>query len=102
MMKRYTLKPLNGMGAALEFAWDPESGDVRGPDGDYVRAVAAEGVHNGAAMGYPYPTTYPITDPLRRPGEMAVLLGNLWLLPEELAAAYPVPPTDNGFPPARE
>jgi len=82
---------MNGIGAALEFAWDWESGEVRGPDADYVRAVAAEGLHNGMAMGYPYPTSYPITDPLRKPGELAVLVGNLWLLPEELAGAYPQP-----------
>lgn len=98
MIKRYALQPLNGIGAALEFAWDSETGELRGLNADYVRDVAAEGVHNGVAMGFPYPTTYPITDPLRRPGEMAVLLGNVWLLPEELAEAYPVPPADNDVP----
>jgi len=97
-MKRYTLQPMGGIGAALEFAWDPETGEVRGPDADYVRAVAAEGLHNGVATGYPYPTVYPITDPLRKPGELAVLLGNLWLLPGELAEAYPVPPPENDIP----
>src|SRR6185503_18920925 len=51
---------MRGIGAALEFAWDPETGEVRGPDADYVRAVAAEGLHNGVATGYPYPTVYPI------------------------------------------
>ena len=91
-MKRYTLKPMNGIGAALEFAWDPETGDVRGPDADYIRSLAADGIQNGVAMGYPFPTPYAIRDPLRTPGELAVLLGNLWLLPEELAAAYPEPP----------
>ena len=71
---------------------------MRGPDADYVRSVAAEALERGVATGYPYPTSHAITDPLHRPGEMAVILGNLWLLPEDLAAAYPELPPIDGAP----
>ena len=95
-MKRYTLQPLNGIGAPLEFVWNSDTGEVRGPDADYVRSIAADALERGVVTGYPYPTSYAITDPLRTPSEMAIILGNLWLLPEDLASVYPeAPPADD-------
>lgn len=94
-MKRYTLQPLNGIGPPLEFVWNSDTGEVRGPDADYVRSLAADALERGVVTGYPYPTSYAITDPLRKPAEMAILLGDLWLLSEDLAGAYPQPPVDD-------
>jgi len=89
MLRRYRLEPLNGLGEALEFAWDPETGELTGRDAIVVRRHAEQAAKRGLALGHPYPTAYDIVDPLRRPGELAVLLGNVFKLPADLRAAYP-------------
>ena len=96
MFHSYTLQPADGVGEPLVFDWDPETGAVRGPGADYVRTLVSGVLKSGVAMGHPYPTAYPISDPLRRPAELAVLLGNRYHLPVELARAYPKAPDDEG------
>jgi len=90
---------MNGIGAPLEFEWDPTAGAVRGADAAHVRALAEEALRSGVAMGHPYPTPYPVSDPLRNAGELAVLLGMVWRLPDELERAYPAPPAMDELPP---
>lgn len=98
MFRPYSLEPLNGVGPALQFEWDPSTGSVRGEGADYVRAVAAHAQHAGYALGHPHPTPYSITNPLSKPAELAVILGNVWRLPKDLAAAYPASPVGNDPP----
>ncbi len=95
MFRTYSLEPLNGVGPALQFEWDPSTESVRGEGADYVRAVAAHAQQVGYMLGHPYPTPYSITNPLSTPAELAVILGNVWRLTEDLAAAYPASPVGN-------
>lgn len=89
MFRKYILKPAVWHRKQLEFEWDPESGEVRGPGADLVTSMAASAVKEGSVTGHPYPTSYDITDPLHNISEMAVLLGQDWMLSEYLASAYP-------------
>lgn len=98
MLRKYRLEPFSGGGAPLEFEWDPDTGQVRGPGADNVRECAAEAKVAGYTLGHPHPTPYKVSDPLRRPAELAVILGTCWKLPPDLQAAYPKPPIDNDIP----
>lgn len=95
MYRDYRLAPLNGVGEPLTFEWDPETGALRGRDAARVQAIAEESAARGFALGHPYPTHYPIADPLHRPDEMAVLLGNHWRILEDLQAVYPPAPDED-------
>src|SRR5262247_2232618 len=98
MFRSYALQPASGSGDPLVFEWDPETGALRGPGEAYLRTLVAGVLKTGIAMGHPYPTPYAIRDPLHRPGEMAVLLGNTWQLPPDLARLYPRSPDDDDLP----
>jgi hypothetical protein len=90
MMRKFRLRSSNSrLSGSLEFEWDPETGKLGGRDAEEVRIAAEEAKRAGYALGHPHPTSYRITDPLRRMGDMAVILGSLWRLSPELAAAYP-------------
>lgn len=99
MRRSYTLPPLNRSGRPLVFTWDPSTGEVSGEHGEFVATLAAEAVYRGYVTGHPHPTPYKVTDPLRKPGELAVLLGNLYHLTDDLRDAYPPPPSGNDLPP---
>lgn len=88
MLRKYSLEPLSGVGANLEFEWDQETAELRGRDADVVLRYVEQATRAGVALGHPYPTPYEIVEPLRRPGELAVLLGNAFKLPPELQTAY--------------
>lgn len=94
MYRRYRLEPLTGAHRPIEFEWDAGAGELRGPDADQVRQLAQDAKRAGEVIGHPYPTAHRVSDPLRRPEEMAVVLGNAWRLDGELATAYPIVPTD--------
>ncbi|MBV5337869.1 MAG: hypothetical protein J0653_08105, partial [Deltaproteobacteria bacterium] len=68
---------------------------VRGESAAQVIHLAELAQRSGGVTGHPYPTEYDITDPLHFPSEMAVVLGNYWILPPDLAAAYPQVETDD-------
>ncbi|MFA6971648.1 MAG: hypothetical protein WC208_09645 [Gallionella sp.] len=95
MFHKYTLKPAVWHQQPLVFEWDAATGEIRGPDADKVLGMIASAIKEGSMTGHPYPTSYEITDPLHRPAEMAVLLGQYWILPDDLASAYPNPGTDD-------
>lgn len=95
MYRKYTLAPSVWHESALEFEWDPDTGGVRGKDAGRVLTVAQRAKDEGEVQGHPYPTTYQITNPLRDPSEMAVVLGQYWKLPADLALAYPKPEVDD-------
>ena len=94
-MRSYELEPLYGFGPTLVFEWDQETGELRGRDEARVRALVERALRDHVAMGKPYPTPFEMTDPLRKPSELAVLLGNAWRLPLDLRRAYPKPPTED-------
>lgn len=88
MLRNYALQPL-GAGGAIEFKWDPETGELAGRDAGRVEELIAEANQAGLVTGDPYPTPYAIEDPHRIPRDMALVLGQYWRLPEELRRAYP-------------
>lgn len=94
MFRKFVLQPAVWHQQPLEFEWDAESGEVRGRDADKVRNMAVSAQKEGCMIGHPYPTTYDITDPLRKASEMAALLGQEWTLPDELIREYPAPDVD--------
>ncbi len=89
MFRKYTLQPAAWHQKPLEFEWDAESGEVRGRDADKVLGLVVSAVKEGCVVGHPQPTNHEISDPLHNTGEMAVLLGNDWILADDLASAYP-------------
>jgi len=95
MFHKYTLQPAVWHQKPLVFEWDAATGEVRGADADKLLSIVASAVNEGSMTGHPYPTSYNILDPLKTPSEMAVLLGQYWLLPDDLVAIYPEPGQDN-------
>ncbi|MBU1692284.1 MAG: hypothetical protein KJ958_05455 [Gammaproteobacteria bacterium] len=95
MYRKYTLEPSVRYESALEFEWDPAVGGVRGKDAARVLTVVQRAKDEGEVQGHPYPSTYPVTNPLRNSSEMAVVLGQYWKLPVDLALAYPKPEEDD-------
>ena len=89
MFSQYKLEPAVWHQHPLEFEWDVERGELRGRDADKVLRLIDSALKDGYVVGHPYPTSYDITDPLRKVSEMAVLLGQEWHLPDELSSAYP-------------
>lgn len=98
MFHKFTLQPAVWHQKPLEFEWDAESGEIKGTGASTVRVLVASALENGEAVGHPYPTTFSISDPLHDAAEMAVLLGNDWILSGALMAAYPKS-EDNDEPP---
>lgn len=89
MLRKYRLEPLSGIGSALEFEWDSETGQLEGPDANVVKRFVEVAMRSGVGLGHPYPTRYDLKDPLRRPSELAALLGNTFRLSPDLQAVYP-------------
>lgn len=97
MFHKYILQPLDRRDEAIEFEWDPEAGLLRGKDADHLHAMINNATASGTVVSHPMPTSYDIKDPLHFLSEMAVLLGQRWRLPEDLAAAHPTPEEDEPF-----
>ena len=91
MLHKSILQPLDRRDDAIYFEWDPNAGLLRGNDADRLHEMINNAIASGSVLGHPMPTSYDIQDPLHRVSEMAVLLGQRWQLPEDLAGAYPVP-----------
>lgn len=94
MYRKYLLQPLDSRDAKLDFGWDPQTGDLSGPSAKIVERLAAYAQKTGSVQGRPYPTDYPVADPLHSISDMAVVLGQYWILPADLAAAHPSPVDD--------
>lgn len=95
MFRNYQLKPITVHGKPISFEWNPETRELRGNNADLVEWLANMALRSGYLTGHPYPTDHEITDPLHLPAEMAVVLGNEWILPDDLQAAYPKPDDDD-------
>lgn len=90
MFRSYNLQPATAHDQPLEFEWNAETGELRGKSADIVAGMCRQAIREGWITGHPYPTDYEITDPLRRPAEMAVVLGQYWSLNEHLRNAHPI------------
>lgn len=89
MFRNYVLAPAVWHAQPIEFDWDIDRGELRGRDAQHLNELIAKIVAHGEFVSHPYPTSYKITNPLRRLDEMAVILGWYWKLSDDLAAAYP-------------
>lgn len=90
MYRSYRLKATSKhYGTDLEFEWDAEAGTFRGRDALKIEGMIADALKEGSVCSHPHPTVYEMTDPARKPAELAVLLGQFWQLPDDLARAYP-------------
>lgn len=90
MFRSYHLQPITTHGRPIAFEWNPKTGGVRGPSAALVIEMARQARRAGEVVGHPQPTVHLITDPLRHPSELAVVLGNDWQLPQDLADVYPL------------
>lgn len=98
MFRSYKLIPAVWHKEALEFEWDQERGELRGKSADQIQTLIASAINSGDAIGHPYPTSFPISNPLHNIGEMAVILGTYWKLSPDLLEAYPEIPEDDETP----
>lgn len=95
MFHKYKLQPAVWHQQPIEFDWDAVTGEVRGPDASKVLDIVEDAVKDGSMTGHPYPSSFEISDPLHSHAEMSVLLGQYWILPDDLASAYPPTGKDN-------
>lgn len=69
---------IRGMTATL----DTDTGAITGPGAGRLQALLASVLTDGYVLGPPYPTRYPVSDPARKPVELAAVLA---------AAGVPLP-----------
>lgn len=83
------------------FDWDDETGRVTGPDAAEVVAISK----GGAVMSHPCPAMHDLSaEPLKSKVDMAAIIGEQHILPDELRdyypkASYPRPDPARGFNP---
>ncbi len=80
--------PLVGdIAGALAFEWDDEAGTVSGPGAQTIRAL----IRRGEVEAGPHPRcAWPLdAGSLKRRADMAAIVGHAWIVPDELADAYP-------------
>lgn len=103
MKHSFNCAPLSAslMAEPLVFTWNPDTGEVEGPDAELVRRIASE----VQVPAHPRPWAWELSaDPLRSWVDMAAIVGSEWVLPAVLREHYPryeapTGPTDeNGDP----
>lgn len=94
MYRKLNLKSMVWHKPDLELEWDPATGGLRGRDAPSVRALIGMAMQAGEVVTHPMPTSYDIHDPLHEPRDMALVLGQYWELPPDLAAALPAADND--------
>lgn len=76
--------------------WDPVNGELSGAMAEQVASDVRSIVAAGGMQTHPYPTFFPIRDPLHNLTEMAVVLGtDYWRCPPELLPYWPKLPEDH-------
>jgi len=85
MNRDLKLSPVSPAVSSLEFSWDAVAGRLSGRDAMTVQALVDAAKAEGEVTSHPMPTSYAITDPLRKPTQMAAILGQYWRLPADLA-----------------
>lgn len=71
--------------------WDSQSGALGGTLAGQVRALCVAAADAGHVVTDPQPTHYDVIDPLHEPRDMALVLSQLWRLPDEVVAFLPGP-----------
>lgn len=89
MFKSYCLQPITKRGSPICFEWNQKTGEIRGPSAALVIEMSGMALRADQVLGHPYPTPHAMANPLRNASELAVVLGNDWILPPDLAAVYP-------------
>jgi hypothetical protein len=98
MYRKLKLDPLDSRDNPIEFEWDIEAGLLRGPDAQVIQNMAADAKSVCVIVGDPYPTSYEITDPLKKQGELAAILSVYYHLPDDLLASIKRPGDDGELP----
>lgn len=80
MVRRYSFQLITTHNQPLHFSWDSDNGELSGEDAEQVRVLCLTTAMDSYAVSHPHPATYDIHDPLHRPSEMAVALGQYWRL----------------------
>lgn len=62
--------------SGLPATWDDVSGEITGLGADRLLALLEGVVADGYVLGPPFPSRYAISDPIRRPQEMAAVLAS--------------------------
>lgn len=91
-MMHIRAEPFTAGERVREFDWDPETGDLSGPDAPWVRQCITDALDCGRVGAHPAPWSIAVSDPLHSLSEMAAVVGAQHRLPPELAAHYPSPP----------
>lgn len=86
-MYYFDLPPL-GTGRGLSFEWDPVTGTISGRDADWVMMAVEDALRDGSVTSHPWPTSYPVHDPLHHLAEMAAVLSQFCLLDSQLQPAF--------------
>jgi len=82
------------VGNATWVEWNPVKGTLTGPAADEVRRRVQQAVADGSVCTNPMPTCYDISDPLHSRRDMAVVLSEVWLVPEQVKDDFPDPPQE--------
>lgn len=76
--------------------WDEETGAIDGPLAAELALMAREAATARRVTSHPYPTEYEIgPEPLRSPRDLALVISQVWAVPEQLRAALPAVPSDD-------
>lgn len=98
MMERFDFVSPPGLGRPpLRLVVDFDTGYLSGPDADQVakvRALLDEAKAAGFQSIEPVCSAVEITDPYRNRSEFAAVLASVYVLPTNLAAAYPTIPDE--------
>ena len=91
-------EPFDPRDPVLEFAWDPQTGEISGPAAAWMRERIRMALDCGEIAAHPLPWGIPVTDPLHSLTEMAAIVGSSTacrpsLLPTTRGCPRPSPPT---------
>lgn len=101
MIRSVYFEPL-GSGSALNFIWDDVAGTLTGQSAELMFDLIEQAKKTGCVTGDPWPTSYPIKNPLHSLAEMAAIVSSWHVrLPDEWSEAlqsiapYPEDPIED-------
>ncbi|MCB1042865.1 MAG: hypothetical protein KDC35_07995 [Acidobacteria bacterium] len=74
------LKPI-GRRSGGTVSWDPETGEIWGPQSEEVRELIERAVRRGGVVTHPYPTFYEVDDPWHNVRDFALVVSQFWKVP---------------------
>lgn len=78
--------PPLGAGKGLQFDWDPVSGTLSGRDAAFVMLAIQDALREGSITSHPWPTVYPVKNPLFETAELAVIISTICRVNDEWAS----------------